>query len=99
MAFGRFLHQRRRRHPGGLYVEPDQPGLYRDPICASVLGLCLAGKFLKGFSGAVVEGLTPHFGLMNAYALFFIGCGAIGVPALLLFWPFAAPAGNCRRTS
>jgi len=45
----------------------------------------LAGKFLKGFSGAVVEGLTPHFGLMGAYALFFIGCGAIGVPSLLLF--------------
>jgi PAT family beta-lactamase induction signal transducer AmpG len=45
----------------------------------------LAGKFLKGFSGLAVEGLTPHFGLMNAYALFFIGCGLIGVPSLLLF--------------
>lgn len=46
----------------------------------------LAGKFLKGFSGSVIEGLTPHFGLMSAYALFFIGCGLIGIPALLLFW-------------
>jgi PAT family beta-lactamase induction signal transducer AmpG len=45
----------------------------------------LAGKFLKGFSGAVVESLTAHVGLMNAYAFFFIGCGAIGVPALVLF--------------
>ncbi|HWY62722.1 MAG TPA: MFS transporter [Rhizomicrobium sp.] len=45
----------------------------------------LGGKFLKGFSGLVVEGLTPHFGLMNAYALFFIGCGVIGVPSLMLF--------------
>jgi MFS transporter, PAT family, beta-lactamase induction signal transducer AmpG len=45
----------------------------------------LAGKFLKGFSGLVVEGLTPTFGLMNAYALFFIGCGVIGVPSLALF--------------
>jgi PAT family beta-lactamase induction signal transducer AmpG len=45
----------------------------------------LGGKFLKGFSGLVVEGLTPHFGLMNAYALFFIGCGVIGVPSLALF--------------
>ena len=45
----------------------------------------LGGKFLKGFSGLVVDGLTPHFGLMNAYALFFIGCGLIGVPSLLLF--------------
>ena len=25
------------------------------------------------------------FGLMNAYALFFLGCGAIGIPALILF--------------
>jgi PAT family beta-lactamase induction signal transducer AmpG len=45
-----------------------------------------AGKILKGFSGATVEGLSSHFGLMPAYALFFLGCGAIGVPALLLFW-------------
>jgi PAT family beta-lactamase induction signal transducer AmpG len=45
----------------------------------------LGGKFLKGFSGVVVEGLTPHFGLMTAYALFFVGCGVIGVPSLALF--------------
>jgi len=45
-----------------------------------------AGKILKGFSGAAVEGLAVHFGQMNAYALFFVGCGALGVPALLLFW-------------
>jgi PAT family beta-lactamase induction signal transducer AmpG len=46
-----------------------------------------AGKILKGFSGAVVESLSSHFGLMTAYALFFVGCGVLGVPALLLFWP------------
>ena len=45
----------------------------------------LGGKFLKGFSGQVVDAMTPHFGLMNAYAAFFIGCGLIGVPSLLLF--------------
>ncbi len=45
-----------------------------------------AGKILKGFSGAAVEALSSHFGLMPAYALFFLGCGAIGIPALLLFW-------------
>ena len=45
-----------------------------------------AGKLLKGFSGSIVDGLTPHFGLMNAYALFFLGCGVAGIPALLLFW-------------
>jgi len=45
----------------------------------------LGGKFLKGFSGLAVEAMTPHVGLMNAYALFFIGCGVIGVPSLVLF--------------
>lgn len=45
-----------------------------------------AGKLLKGFSGAAVEGLSSHFGLMSAYALFFLGCGAIAVPSLALFW-------------
>lgn len=45
----------------------------------------LAGKFFKGFSGAAVEALAAKIGLMNAYAAFFIGCGAIGVPALILF--------------
>jgi PAT family beta-lactamase induction signal transducer AmpG len=44
-----------------------------------------AGKILKGFSGATVESLSGQVGLMNAYALFFVGCGAIGVPALVLF--------------
>jgi PAT family beta-lactamase induction signal transducer AmpG len=48
-----------------------------------------AGKILKGFSGAVVESLSSQFGLMPAYALFFVGCGAMGVPALLLFWGLA----------
>jgi PAT family beta-lactamase induction signal transducer AmpG len=43
------------------------------------------GKLLKGASGSIVDGLTPHFGLMNAYVLFFLGCGVAGIPALLLF--------------
>jgi PAT family beta-lactamase induction signal transducer AmpG len=52
----------------------------------------LAGKFLKGFSGAAVETMAAHWGLMNAYAAFFIGCGVLGIPALILFaflgrWP------------
>ena len=45
----------------------------------------LGGKFLKGFSGQIVESLTPHFGLMAAYSLFFGICALIGVPALILF--------------
>ncbi len=45
----------------------------------------IIGKFLKGFSGAVVEGLVAQgHALMQAYALFFIGCGAIGLPAILV---------------
>jgi MFS transporter, PAT family, beta-lactamase induction signal transducer AmpG len=48
----------------------------------------LVGKFLKGFSGAVVEGLQAHgHSLMESYAIFFTGAGAIGLPAVLLcFW-------------
>lgn len=53
-----------------------------------------AGKVLKGFSGLAVETMTPHVGLMNAYALFFIGCGLIGVPALLLFAFLARRSGR-----
>jgi PAT family beta-lactamase induction signal transducer AmpG len=56
----------------------------------------LAGKFLKGLSGSVVEGLAGAYGLLNAYALFFIGCGLIGVPALLLFAFLARRAANER---
>jgi len=45
----------------------------------------LAGKLLKGFSGAIVERLGGAFGLMEAYAIFFIGAGLIGLPSILLF--------------
>ena len=45
----------------------------------------LAGKFLKGFSGLIVEGLGARFGLMPAYAVFFVGCAAIAIPSVLLF--------------
>jgi PAT family beta-lactamase induction signal transducer AmpG len=44
-----------------------------------------AGKILKGFSGTIVQALTPNYGLMNAYAVFFVGAGLIGIPAILLF--------------
>lgn len=42
------------------------------------------GKILKGFSGVVVESLQASHGIMGGYGLYFIGCGLIGVPALLL---------------
>src|SRR5689334_24149211 len=43
------------------------------------------GKILKGFSGAVVESLSPTHGLLHAYGIFFIACGLTGIPAVLLF--------------
>jgi PAT family beta-lactamase induction signal transducer AmpG len=45
----------------------------------------LAGKFLKGFSGLTVDAMAPHVGRIDAYVIFFLGCGAIGAPSLLLF--------------
>lgn len=43
------------------------------------------GKFLKGFSGAAVEGLQAQgHSLMQAYGLFFLGAGALGLPAIAL---------------
>lgn len=44
-----------------------------------------AGKILKGFSGVLVESLSASHGLLNAYAIFFVGAGLIGVPATVLF--------------
>jgi PAT family beta-lactamase induction signal transducer AmpG len=42
------------------------------------------GKLLKGPTGAVVESLSQTHSLLEAYAIFFIGAGAIGIPALIL---------------
>lgn len=44
----------------------------------------LFGKFLKGFSGAVVDALDQGRTLMQAYAIFYIGAGLIALPALVL---------------
>jgi len=45
----------------------------------------LIGKFLKGFSGQVIEWLSRGGDLMHAYAVFFIGCGLAGLPGIILF--------------
>ena len=45
----------------------------------------LLGKFLKGFSGAVVESLSARLGAMRAYETAFVGAGLIAIPAALLF--------------
>jgi PAT family beta-lactamase induction signal transducer AmpG len=59
------------------------------------------GKFAKGFSGVMVESLASGRTLLEGYALFFIGAGLLGVPALVLCFilarvhrPPAAPAAG-----
>jgi PAT family beta-lactamase induction signal transducer AmpG len=42
------------------------------------------GKILKGFSGSIVDWLSHGRTLMEAYAIYFVGCGLIGIPALIL---------------
>ncbi|HZZ31862.1 MAG TPA: MFS transporter [Phenylobacterium sp.] len=42
------------------------------------------GKFLKGFSGEVVDGLSHSQGLMGAYATAWIGTGLTAIPPILL---------------
>ena len=42
------------------------------------------GKLSKGFSGVMVESLASGRTLLDGYALFFIGCGLLGVPAFVL---------------
>jgi PAT family beta-lactamase induction signal transducer AmpG len=44
----------------------------------------LLGKFLKGFSGAAVDALTPMHGLLGAYAVSFLGTALTAIPPLLL---------------
>jgi len=58
----------------------------------------IVGKFLKGFSGAVVDGLQAQgHTLMESYAIFFAGAGAIGLPAILLCLWLAAVSGRNRQ--
>jgi PAT family beta-lactamase induction signal transducer AmpG len=53
-----------------------------------------AGKILKGFSGLTVDTMAAHIGRIDAYVVFFAGCGLIGVPALLLFAFLARRSGG-----
>jgi PAT family beta-lactamase induction signal transducer AmpG len=54
--------------------------------------LAWTGKILKGFSGAVIEALLQGRDLMHAYALFYLGVAALGVPAIGLCFVLAASA-------
>jgi PAT family beta-lactamase induction signal transducer AmpG len=55
------------------------------------------GKILKGFSGVTVEHLALTRPLLDAYALFFVGAGAIGLPALILCIVLMRVQGAPRR--
>jgi len=46
--------------------------------------LAWTGKFLKGFSGAIVESLQHGRTLLDAYALFYLLAAALGLPAIVL---------------
>ena len=46
--------------------------------------LAWTGKFLKGFSGAIVESLQHGRSLLDAYALFYLLAAALGLPAIAL---------------
>jgi PAT family beta-lactamase induction signal transducer AmpG len=46
--------------------------------------LAWTGKTLKGFSGAVVDGLHRGHSLMDSYAIFYLGASAFGLPAVIL---------------
>lgn len=50
----------------------------------------LVGKFLKGFSGEIVQNLVPFFGPTKAFAVFFLAAGFAGFPAIILFLVLAA---------
>lgn len=46
----------------------------------------LLGKFLKGFSGVIVQSLSEHMPLLQSYALFFLLTALVGIPAFILCW-------------
>ena len=55
------------------------------------------GKFAKGFSGVMVESLASGRTLLDGYALFFIGAGLLGIPALILCLVLARVHGKRDR--
>jgi PAT family beta-lactamase induction signal transducer AmpG len=58
----------------------------------------ILGKFLKGFSGAAVEGMETAIGLIPAYGAFFALTAAIGIPSVIIsIW--AAKAHGAARES
>jgi PAT family beta-lactamase induction signal transducer AmpG len=54
------------------------------------------GKFLKVYSGVVVDGLTPAHGLVGAYQIAWIGTGLTAIAPILLFLLLARIQGARR---
>jgi MFS transporter, PAT family, beta-lactamase induction signal transducer AmpG len=57
------------------------------------------GKFMKGFSGVMVESLAHGRTLLQGYALFFIAAGLLGIPALILCVLLARTAPRSQAAS
>jgi len=57
------------------------------------------GKFMKGFSGVMVESLAHGRTLLQGYALFFIAAGLLGIPALILCAVLARVAPRSQAAS
>jgi PAT family beta-lactamase induction signal transducer AmpG len=53
--------------------------------------LVWSGKFLKGFSGAIVEQLQHGRSPLDGYAIFYVLCAVVGIPGLLLTLFIARP--------
>jgi PAT family beta-lactamase induction signal transducer AmpG len=51
-----------------------------------------SGKTLKGFSGVIVEQLHQGRSLLDAYAVYYLLCAAIGIPGILLSLVLARPS-------
>jgi PAT family beta-lactamase induction signal transducer AmpG len=56
--------------------------------------LAWSGKTLKGFSGFVIQGLEQGRDLMHAYAIFYLGAAALGLPAIALCFVLAKAAAD-----
>jgi PAT family beta-lactamase induction signal transducer AmpG len=56
--------------------------------------LALTGKFLKGFSGAIVDALHAGRSLLDAFALFYLLAAALGAPAIVLCLVLARRPGK-----
>jgi PAT family beta-lactamase induction signal transducer AmpG len=53
--------------------------------------LAFTGKFLKGFSGAIVDALHQGRPLLDAFAIFYLLAAALGIPAIVLCFMLPRP--------